>query len=267
MKIDSEVAQLDVGTGEIPLVQIQEPQSILVATTCHKAGYEMYGLRFVQGWQHWPQDAVLHWYTEGFSPPPMPRTLMIPTSKVEGLESFKQRFAHYTPASWQFDVVRYCNKVFAAADAFYDFKGIGVWLDADCVTFKDLSSEYLKSLIPKGHYMSLFQRTGFHTETGFWIMDCAHEQHQAFLATWIEWYLSNQFKDLPEWHDCYTLDATVRMFEKKGLIKTHNLSGEFHKDMHPLCKVELGKYIDHCKGKRKINGRSPENLNRNDDQA
>ena len=262
MKVDAELAQLDVGTGELPLAQITEPQTIRVATTCHKAGYEMYGQRYVAGWSNWPTEVELYWYQEGFTSPPMPRTTMIPTSKVEGLESFKQRFQHYVPVSWQWDVVRFSNKVYAAVDAFFDFKGIGIWLDADCVTFNALSVSYLKSLLPQGHYMAMFKRTGMATETGFWIMDCSHPEHQAFLSTWRDWYDSNAFKDLPEWHDCYTLDATVRMFEKKDLIKTHNLSGEFHKDMHPLCKVELGKYIDHCKGKRKIDGRSPENLNR-----
>jgi hypothetical protein len=29
--------------------------------------------------------------------------------------------------------------------------------------------------------------------------------------------------------------------------------------MHPLSKIELGKYIDHCKGARKEKGFSPEN--------
>jgi hypothetical protein len=164
--------------------------------------------------------------------------------------------------SWQWDVVRFSNKVYAAVDAFMDFKGIGVWLDADCVTFNPISADYLRSLIPAGCYMAMFKRTGMATETGFWVMDCSHPEHQAFLETWRSWYDGNHFKDLPEWHDCYTLDATVRLFERKGLIKTHSLSGEFEKDMHPICKVELGKYIDHCKGKRKIDGRSPENLNR-----
>ncbi len=240
-------------------VPLEVPQPIRVVTTCHKDGYEMYGLRFVQGWQHWPMDAELYWYVEGFMPPPMPRTTLIPTSKVEGLETFKQRFTHYVPVAWNWDVVRFSNKVYAVADAFRDFKGIGVWLDNDCVTFKDISSEYIKSLLPKGSYMAMFKRTGMATETGFWVMDCSHPEHEGFLATWQNWYDSNSFKDLPEWHDCYTLDATVRLFEKRDLIKTHSLSAGHEKDMHPLCKVELGTYIDHCKGRRKIKGYSPEN--------
>ncbi len=258
MTTKEEVAALE---KQMETVSLEVPQSIRVATTCHKDGYEMYGLRFVSGWQHWPTEAELYWYQEGFTSPEMPRTTMIPTTKVEGLESFKQRFAHYIPVAWNWDVVRFCNKVFAAVDAFHNFKGIGVWLDNDCVTFRDLTPEYIRSLIPEGHYMSMFKRTGMATETGFWVMDCSHPEHESFLGTWQNWYDSNSFKDLPEWHDCYTLDATVRLFEKKGLIKTHSLSAGFEKDMHPISKSDLGRYLDHNKGRRKISGYSPENLN------
>jgi hypothetical protein len=54
------------------------------------------------------------------------------------------------------------------------------------------------------------------------------------------------------------LDAAIRLTG----VPTFNLSGEFHKDMHPMAKTELGQYIDHCKGPRKIKGKSPENKNR-----
>jgi len=230
-----------------------------VVTTCHRQGYETYGLRFVSGWQNWPTEAELFWYTEGFSPPPMDRTTFVPVDRIESLFNFKQRYSHYNAIDWRWDVVRFSNKVFAARDALYEYKGIGVWLDNDCVTFEKIPHNLIETLIPAGAYMGIFKRTGFHCETGFWVIDCNHEQHQAFLDTWCEWYTSNEFKRLPEWTDCHTLDATVRIFEKQGLIQTHNLSGAAEKDMHPLCHVELGKYIDHCKGRRKIEGYSPEN--------
>jgi len=233
-----------------------------VVTTCHKQGYQMYGKRFVEGWQNWPEESELHWYTESFEPPHLTRCTFIPDTKIQGLQIIKERFQHYKPVGWEWDVVRYANKVYAAYDALIDYKGIGVWLDCDCVTFKPLPVGYIESLLPDDCYMAMFKRTGMHTETGFWIMNCAHEQHQSFLSNWIEWYESRAFFDLPGWTDCHTLDATVRRFEKEGLIKTHSLSGTHAKDMHPLSKVELGRYIDHCKGKRKITGYSPENLNR-----
>jgi hypothetical protein len=94
-----------------------------------------------------------------------------------------------------------------------------------------------------------------YTETGMWIMNCAYEGHKAFLDKWRDWYLSDKFKNLPQWHDCFTLDATIRQTK----VPTFNLSGEHSKAMHPMALTEFGKYIDHCKGPRKALGRSPEN--------
>jgi len=168
--------------------------------------------------------------------------------------------ANYVPPSWEFDIVRYSNKVFAAYDAFYDYDGLCVWVDADCVTYRKLPKTVIERQLPEGHFMAQFRRAGYHVETGFWMMDGSHPEKQAFLDTWIKFFEEGHFMQLRQWHDCTTLDATSKLFEKDGRVKIHNLSGEFAKDMHPLCHVELGSYIDHCKSMgRKALGYSPEN--------
>lgn len=227
-----------------------------VITTVHKAGFDEYGQRWIDSIANWPKAEFLM-YAEGFEPPL--GVDRIRTESLPRLGAFKPKYAHYRPVSWQWDVVRFSNKVFAAHDAFYDHKGIGVWLDADCVTYKTIPEGYIESLLPDGAYMALLKRVGYHTETGFWIVNCDHPEHKAFMDTWVAWYESGKFKELREWHDCATLDATVKLFERDGRLKTHNLSGEFARDMHPISKIDLGRYIDHCKGKRKAQGVSPEN--------
>jgi len=226
-----------------------------VVTTVHKAGYEQYGHRWVKSIPNWPMAEFIM-YAEGFDPSCDFKRI----ESLERLEAFKKRHQNYVPSSWEFDIVRYSNKVFAAYDAFYDYKGLCVWLDADCVTYKKLPRGFIDKQLPPGSYMALFQRAGLHTETGFWLIDGSHPEHQAFLDTWIAWFETDEFKNLRQWHDCTTLDATVKLFARDGRIKTHNLSGQFAKDGHPMSKVELGKYIDHCKGRRKTLGFSPENI-------
>ena len=223
-----------------------------VASTCHREGYEAYGFRWEEGKKNWPK-AEFRMYAEGFDSE-------YRCENLPRLVAFKEQYKHYVPPLWEFDVVRYSNKVFAAYDAFYDYQGLCVWLDADCVTHRKLPRKFVESLLPDGHYMALFQRTGYHTETGFWMHDGRHPEHKAFWDTWIAWFETGKFRELRQWHDCTTLDATVRLFERDGRIKTTNLSGAHHKDMHPMSKVELGKYLDHCKGPRKALGRSPENV-------
>lgn len=156
-------------------------------------------------------------------------------------------------------MVKFAHKVFAAHDALYDFDGIGVWVDADCVTYAEIPKGLIEKQVEDA-YLACYQRTGMYTETGLWIMDCAHAEHWAFLDFWKDIYLSDKFKSLPQWHDCLTLDATIRRFGSR--INVNNLSGAHHKAMHPQALSELGKYIDHCKGPRKAAGLSPENKHR-----
>jgi hypothetical protein len=226
-------------------------------TTCNKAGLERYAHRWLDGRSYWPAGTEFKFYTEGFK-------VDCPGKDFTELAEFsewKAKHANYAPPGWQWNVVGYAHKVFAAADALYDHDGVGVWLDADCVTFRKVPDDLIEQQL-SGAYLACYQRTGLYTETGMWIMDCRHPEHRAFLDEWRNWYFSERYKKLGQWHDCMTLDETIRAFVKAGKIKVHNLSGEHHKTMHPQAKTELGKYIDHCKGDRKTAGISPENKSR-----
>lgn len=229
-----------------------------VVTTVHRAGFEQYGHRWIDGIKNWP-EAEFWMYAEGFA------TEAVKCKRVEDLErlaKFKLTCVHYKPISWQWDVVRFANKVFAAHDAFYDYDGLCVWLDCDTVTYRPIPCGYIEGLIPEGFFMGQFNRSGYHTETGFWVMDGKHPEKKAFLDAMLEWYESGAFKQLHEWHDCTILDAVTHRFIREGRIRVTNLSGEWAKDMHPIAKSDLGRYIDHTKGARKDLGYSPENFHR-----
>jgi hypothetical protein len=226
-----------------------------VVTTASAAGLAEHGWRWLEGRKHWPAGTELHWYTEDYELPAEGMTTKDFAALPE-FSSWKAGLAGYRPPSWEFNVVGYAHKVFAAADALYEYDGIGVWCDSDCVLFRDLPPGLLEQQV-EGAYLACYQRTGLWTETGFWVMDCRHPEHQAFLDNWRAWYLTGAYKGLRAWHDCMTLDATIRQF--KDRVTVRNLSGEAHKEMHPMAVTELGRYIDHCKGERKVDGRSPEN--------
>ena len=232
-----------------------------LVTTCNKDGFERYGHRVLEGWKHWPVGTELWWYTEGFSlPKDKPDGIVeVDIASLPKLAEFKTKHAHYKAPNYLFDVVRFANKVYAMEAALSDYAGIGVWLDADCVTRKDIAPGYIEGHLQDA-YAALFKRRGMYTETGFWIVDCSHSAHKAVMEMWLAWYETGAFKGLANWTDCETLDATIRRFEKDGLIKTVSLSGKFENDMHPMAKSELGKTIDHCKGARKAKGYSPEAL-------
>lgn len=225
-----------------------------VITTCHKAGFEQYGHRWCEAIDNWPTGTEFVMYGEGFGE--MNRCEDLPR-----LAAFKKSQQRYRAPSWRYDIVRFSNKVFAAYDAFYNHDGIGVWLDADAVTFAKIPDCYIEEQLGDA-FFAHFKRADWYTETGLWIMNCAHPETKPFLDTWVEWFESGAFAKLHEWHDCTTLDATLKLFLKDGRITTRSLSGEFERAMHPMAKADIAKYIDHCKGNRKADGFSPENEHR-----
>lgn len=225
-------------------------------TTCHQAGFAQYGHRLAESLGRLP--AQWEWFTEGeFQVPCAARRL----EEIAPLADLKRKHATYVPPNYMFDVTRFANKVYAAAEGLREHRGVGVWVDADCVIHKDVPAGFIEGLLD-GAYLAMFRRPGLYTETGFWVMDCSHPAHRDFLRTWTDWYETGSFRSLDAWTDCHTLDATVRLFERDGAIKVTNLSGDRKGDMHPMSKSPVGQYIDHCKGPRKIAGISPENIYR-----
>lgn len=228
-------------------------------TTCNRDGWDRYGHRLWDSWDNAPANAELVWYAEGFNPGEKRGITVISADKLQDLQSFKLKHERYRPPGWRWDVSKFAHKVFAAIDGLRDYKGIGVWIDADCVIHKAMPEGWLEQFLPSGFYMSMFQRRGMYTETGFWMVDCSHKHHLSFLMDWQSWYDSGEFRGLAEWHDCMTLDATVRSYTREGLIEVFSLSGPHEKEMHPMAFSPLAEYIDHCKGPRKDAGVSPEN--------
>lgn len=246
-----------------------------VVTTASKQGLAEYGHRWLDGRTFWPPLTQFWWYTEGYEIPYSPAEQMMieqaGAGSTEGwlerkdilalkeLVEWRAKYIGYIAPDYRFDVVKFAHKVFAAADAFYDYDGIGVWLDADCVTYAQIPEGLIEKQVAND-YLACYQRTGLYTETGLWIMDCSHPEHRNFLDYWRELYHSERFKGFAQWHDCILLDATIKHFGDK--IKVNNLSGEYSRHMHPQAMTELGKYIDHAKGARKVTGVSPENKQR-----
>lgn len=217
-----------------------------VVTTAPKGA--AYVSRWLESRKNWKAD--FQFYTEGCEVDCPGKDL----SEIQELQAFKARHAYYRPPDWRFDVVRFSNKVFATYDALYDHKGVGVWLDADVVTYKKIPKGLIEKQV-EGVYVACLQRTGMYTETGLIVFNCDHPQHKQFMNAWREWYLSGRFRDAPMWIDCMGFDLALRQTGAPA----HNLSGEHAKSMHPLSVAELGKYLDHTKGNRKDLGYSPEN--------
>jgi hypothetical protein len=202
-----------------------------VVTTCHKAGFDQYGHRWCESVGNWSVGTEFVMYGEGFG-------AMNRIEDLPRLAAFKEAHKDYRPPSWRYDIARFSNKVFAAYDAFYNHDSIGVWLDADAVTYNKIPDGYVEEQLGDA-FFAHFKRADWYTETGLWIMNCAHPVAKAFLDTWVSWFESGAFKNLHEWHDCTTLDATLKLFLRDGRITTKSLSGEHERAMNPMALADF----------------------------
>ena len=228
-------------------------------TTCSKEGFESYGHRLVESFHLAPEGATLTVYTEGFDIPDTPRVYQVPLDHISELTRFKRRHEDYRPPSWQWDVAKYANKVYAMwHGGMMINSGLVCWTDADCVFHQPMPSDLLRRMIGDA-YLAYYGRAGLYTETGFWYVRADHHAHMTFLSSLVEIYESGKFTKLPQWHDCYVFDAVRRRMERDGMITSVNLSGDAAGTMHPMAVTEIGKYLDHRKGPRKAMDLSPEN--------
>ena len=237
--------------------------AVRVVTTAPKTGFEQYGARWLSGLDHWP-NAEFYWYTEGYE---VAQVTQRPINDLTDFAQWKLKHARYVSPSWKYDFVAYAHKVFAFIDATKDYKGIAVWLDADCITYRDIPEGLIESKV-KDAYIAHYERPGRWTETGMFIVDCGHPEHHAFWDFIRDVYLNDRFKGLHHWTDCYILDAAIKRFKDAGKIKTVSLSEDKSDAGHPMAVTEFGRYIDHTKGEdRKALGRSLENKFRTEYEA
>lgn len=239
-------------------------------TSFHKEGLEVYGRRFLKGFErYWPRDVELIVYAEKCSADVPKGPWKIVEPHWSDLDDFKRRCppVHERPSDkWKHDAARFANKAWAIYRGLRDYGEKCFWLDSDIVTYRPIPMEFLEILLPDDAYCCYLGRDGSrlpYTETGFLGFNGAHEAHEAFMDDFLTVYESGRIFDLPEWHDCYAFDDVRKKWQARGLIALDlNTSGEV---AHPFVHSILGDYMDHCKGPlRKRLGRSPEHPERGD---
>jgi len=209
----------------------------------------------------WPKGTQFWWYAEGYMLPRQPDEKSWPIVRryvddIPGLKEWKDKHPE-PPKDWRWDVVRWSNKAFAPIDAFYDYDGVGVYLDADCVTYREIPDGLFEKQV-KDHYLACYQRTTLWTEAGIWIANCARPENRPFLDRLRKMYFEDEWKTLPFWFDCLIMDQAIAW----SGFAVNNLSGKFAGSHHPQALSEIGAYVDHPKGERKVEGRSHENVQR-----
>lgn len=223
--------------------------NIKVVTTYNNKLYNEYAHRFFSTY-NWPFDVVKYNEDDNLFD-------LVPECK-----KFVERNKKRPVRSYHFDGVRFCYKVYAYTHAMLNENVDGlICIDADSVFHKPIDMEFIKEYLHKPDAMMAYLgRRYVHSECGFLYFNLQHPETKNYARMMKQMYDEDLIYNLKECHDSYVWDYARIKFEKEKGVKNINISNTAKGyDLHIQALSILGKYYDHCKGKRKAKGRSPEN--------
>jgi hypothetical protein len=247
-----------------------------VITTFHQPGLEQYGQRMIDTFeQYWPADVDLIVCAENCEPKiTRPNTQVIDLLATSApLRDFVERhrnnpLAHgqagppdvFNPKKqFRWNAVRFCYKVFATAlCAEQTPNGWLIWLDADSHTHSPVTADWLASVCPVNSLASYLGRgEKYHSECGWVAYNLDHPATQQFIQDFVNMYISDDIFKEREWHDSYIWDIVRKQYQTQHHFFNLNPSVD-DKGLagHPFINSELGRVMDHVKGKRKDQGHS-----------
>lgn len=246
---------------------------IAAVTTCSADGWRQYGHRMVESWlRHWPADARLVVYVEGWTAPSAPnlvqahfpawflRWKMRHEGRPDAVGRDRRQNRRGVPYDFRRDCVRFAHKVAAIVDATDGLEdGLAVWLDADTLTHEPVDEAWLRGMLPAGRYLAWLERTRpSYPECGFLLFDCGSAGHSRFMDRLRALYESDAVFRLSETHDSFAISHLVASCVGAGWLPAPvDLSGSARTKHHPFPASVLGERLDHCKGARKAYGRTP----------
>jgi len=166
--------------------------------------------------------------------------------------AFVERWKDHKPKSYMDDVVRFSHKVFAlekCADAIKDEVDYLIWLDADVITKKAVTYDWLKDVLPtSGQVVSYLGRENVgYSECG-WVAYNLKAGGYELLKSMRDVYINDTFKNWKNgWTDCHVLDRSM-----KGDVKNLSFDVDDSKDMDVWPRTKLAEKMVHRKGARKL---------------
>ena len=243
-----------------------------VITTFHQPGLSQYAQTMIDTFeQYWPDSVDLYCYAENCTPKttkPNVHVLDLHQQSPDLVE-FKEKYRNvpwangmqmketglnFEANNFEWDAVRFSNKVFTVIDAVRNTTADWViWLDADSKTHSPVTEQFLQQVCPENHFVSyLGRRAKYHSECGWVAYNVRHPDAAQFVTDWRNLYMSGQLFDLKEFHDSFVFDVLRTQYQERG-TPFYNLSPELpgKGPGHPFIASQLGTVMDHMKGFRR----------------
>lgn len=252
-----------------------------IVTTFHKAGYEKYGKRMIETFlKTWPSDITLYVYPEDCEITETAPNLIVRDlhATVPALVAFKERWKNDLKAnggfvtenfkpqeakdrySFRWDAIRFSHKIYSVCHAAANCDAdVLFWMDADMVCHTPVPHHFIDKMAAPNIGLGFLGRANKFTECGLYSMNLQDKNTQEFLVEFQKAYDTGRLFTMSEWNDCWVFDIV-----RKEVKQRHPewqwydwSAGLFKGEGHPLINSAWGTYLDHLKGKRKNQGKSP----------
>ena len=183
--------------------------------------------------KHWPKDTKLYayyndWPERGLQSYDTDRVEFIDLMSVstELCEFFKKFKSPKDTPNWRTDVKRWAYKVYTEYDFFVKNSpkcDVGIWIDADTVTYNDIPKAKLEEWMPTDKDISVLGREAVnYIEAGFVAMRMTDLNKALFSDLFGVWN-SGEIYNYKEWHDAFVFTRIMNLHQAHGL-QVHNLS-------------------------------------------
>lgn len=179
---------------------------ILVVTSWSEVGHALYGRRFVETANQWPECMDLLVVTDGM------------LQEDAAFTAFKERHADrkmdasLSGYDYRQDLLRFCHKIYALKIGVDRSEGYDylIWLDGDIETRKAPTAEFLLKICPQDKDGALLSRAGSapHPECGFMSFNLKGKGRD-FLNAYIDFYNTDKVLKLSELHDSHAFMAML----------------------------------------------------------
>ena len=249
-------------------------RKFVAVTTFHQKSLDTYARRFINSFSiNMPIHLMV--YAEDCIPEPINNVEWFDlTNESPELVAFKNKWSNVPKANgdvtsdpvrskrrdagkgFKWDAIKFSHKVYAIfAAAKQTDADVLIWMDADIVCHTPMPLEFLDKFIPEDKDICFLGRKDKFSECGFYSLNLKSKNTQVFLKKFQTFYddAENGIFQLEEWHDSFVFDAVRKTLKLNEFDWSSNLiTGEGH----PFINTDLGKYLDHLKGKRKEYGKS-----------
>ena len=151
--------------------------------------------------------------------------------------------------AFKWNAIKFAHKTFAIfAEAKQHQTRTIVWLDADVLVHKPLTTEYLKELFPPDKAISYLGRPEAYDECGLMSYNLQHNLTKEFLSKFEDQYLTG-LDHLRETHDSWVFYQLRLGYNDQSLF--HNLNPTPKDNKSPFNNSGINEYMVHTKGKNK----------------